>query len=85
MFGRKESTATRAARTFRHVGSYVGDQSHRGMSAVRNCASRLGSQFSTGVDYTRDHVSTHPLQAVGIALGLGLLLGYLLRGSGSED
>jgi ElaB/YqjD/DUF883 family membrane-anchored ribosome-binding protein len=47
--------------------------------AARGMAAQAGQQFNRGVDATNDYVRDKPLQAVGMAVGAGLLLGMLLN------
>jgi ElaB/YqjD/DUF883 family membrane-anchored ribosome-binding protein len=46
--------------------------------AAKGIAAQAGQQFSQGVDVTTDYVKERPLQAVGVAAGLGFLLGLLV-------
>jgi ElaB/YqjD/DUF883 family membrane-anchored ribosome-binding protein len=46
--------------------------------AAKDMATRAGRQFDQGVGATGDYVREKPLQAVGIAVCAGLLLGMLL-------
>ena len=48
--------------------------------AAKGIASQAGQQFSQGMNVTTEYVKDSPLQAVGIAAGVGLLLGMLLGG-----
>lgn len=36
------------------------------------------AQSQRGVEYTREHVRSHPLLAIGVAVGIGLIVGRLL-------
>ncbi len=38
-----------------------------------------------GLQQAEENIRTHPLLAIGIAAGLGFVLGLLLRGSGQND
>ena len=46
--------------------------------AAKDMATRAGRQFNQGVGATGDYVREKPLQAVGMAVGAGLLLGMLM-------
>ncbi|HYD80417.1 MAG TPA: DUF883 domain-containing protein [Paucimonas sp.] len=46
--------------------------------AAKGIATQAGQQFNQGVDVTTEYVKERPLQAVGIAAGVGLVLGLLL-------
>jgi ElaB/YqjD/DUF883 family membrane-anchored ribosome-binding protein len=46
--------------------------------AAKGIAAQAGQQFNQGVDVTTEYVKERPLQAVGVAAGVGFLFGLLL-------
>ena len=42
-------------------------------------AGHTGKQFKRGIDQTEEQIKDHPWAAVGIAAGVGLLLGLLIN------
>lgn len=46
--------------------------------AAKGIATQAGQQFNQGVDVTTEYVKERPLQAVGVAAGVGFLFGLLL-------
>lgn len=46
--------------------------------AAKGIAAQAGEQFNQGVDVTTEYVKDRPLQAVGVAAGVGFLLGLLV-------
>jgi ElaB/YqjD/DUF883 family membrane-anchored ribosome-binding protein len=46
--------------------------------AARGMAAEAGRQINQGVDMTCEYVKDRPLQSVGMAAGVGLLLGLLI-------
>jgi ElaB/YqjD/DUF883 family membrane-anchored ribosome-binding protein len=47
--------------------------------SARDMATQASDQFNHSVEATTDYVKEKPLQAVGIAAGVGLLIGLLMR------
>ncbi len=48
-------------------------------SAASDMANQAGDQFNHRVEATTDYVKEKPLQSIGIAAGIGLLIGLLMR------
>lgn len=49
--------------------------------AARGMAAQASKQFKGGVDVTSGYVKDKPMQSVGVAAGIGLLLGMLIARS----
>lgn len=50
-----------------------------------NLSEKTSENANHAVGVCQDYVRARPLQTVGIALGVGVLVGFLLRGSGSSN
>jgi ElaB/YqjD/DUF883 family membrane-anchored ribosome-binding protein len=63
------------SRAVEATGDALHDARRRGRRSVRRGRERLRH----GAEDVEDYVSDHPLQSVGVACGLGLLVGMFLR------
>ena len=65
---RIDEVRTRAEESLKHAKSSLGDMQNEAIESVREAA-----------DATQDYVNKNPWQSLGIAAGVGLLIGLLLR------
>jgi len=55
------------------------DQAEELKARAMEIASTAGARFSEGNAFVKDYVKRQPARALGIALGLGVVLGWLIK------
>ena len=55
------------------------DQAEEMKARAMELATSAGARFSEGNEFVKDYVKKQPARALGIALGLGVVLGWLIK------
>lgn len=80
-----QSATERLARAAHQAVDSLSEYSGRAEERLRTTTQVAGERSREIVDQVRQYVLDHPVAAIGIAAGVGFVLGMLMRPSGADE